>query len=181
LALPLSFPQSGEENVTAAAWDHTVPGKATLLIESTGPPGSPLLSGSAQFSTEGTVTGFVILRYTPNGQEAVVPMENRTANAYVLAFDNTGGIVTSVAVSNASPQSVTVPVTVRNEAGDTVGTSTIVLPANGHLAFLLGDRYPFVRNLRGTVEFGATTGKIGVAGIRTPPALTFTTLPALAR
>ena len=181
LALPWTMPQIGDTVAITTAWDRTVPAKSTLLIESTGPVGSPLLNGSAQFSTDGSITGFVIFRYAPNGQEAVVPLEDRTANAYVLAFDNTGGVATGVAVSNASPQPVTFPVTIRNEAGELVGSSTITLPANGHTSFVLSDRFVFSRNLRGTVEFGATTGKIAVIGIRTPPRLTFTTLPALAK
>ena len=39
------------------------------------------------------------------------------ANAYLLAFDNTGGVVTGVAVNNASAQAATVPVIIRNESG----------------------------------------------------------------
>lgn len=180
LALPLSFPQSGDSAVSSTV-DNTVPAWSTLLVESSGPDASPLLTGSAQFIAEGSVTGFVIFRYLPNGQEAVVPLEDRTANAYVLAFDNTAGIVTGVAVSNASGQRLTIPVAIRNESGAVVGNSSITLPPNGHLSFLLGDRFPIAKNMRGTVEFGATGGKIGVVGIRTPPKLTFTTLPSIAK
>lgn len=111
----------------------------------------------------------------------MVPLEDRTANAFLLAFDNTGGIVTGVAVSNASPQPVTTPVTIRNQSGVQVAVTSLTLPANGHTAFLLADKYPVAAGMRGTVEFGATTGKISVIGIRTPPRLTFTTLPAIAK
>ena len=41
--------------------------------------------GSAQLSTSGNIGGFVIFRYNPNGQEAVVPLESRNAGAYLLA------------------------------------------------------------------------------------------------
>ena len=80
--------------------------------------GAPqLLTGSAQLSTTGNVSGFVIFRH--NDQEAVVPLESRNANAYVLAFDNTNGIPTGIAVSNASAQAASIPVTVRDDTGAT--------------------------------------------------------------
>ena len=84
-------------------------------------------------------------------------------------------------MSNSSGQRLTIPVTIRNESGAEIGSSSISLPPNGHLSFGLGDRFPIAKNMRGTVEFGATGGKIGVVGIRTPPKLTFTTLPSIAK
>ena len=39
---------------------------------------------------------------TINGQEAVVPLESRNASAYILAFDNTNGTATGIAVNSVS-------------------------------------------------------------------------------
>ncbi len=47
----------------------------------------------------------MIFRFNPSGQEAVVPLENRNASGYILAFDNTNGIATGVAVNSVSPVS----------------------------------------------------------------------------
>ena len=44
----------------------------------------------------------MIFRYNPNGQEAVVPLERRNANAYLLAFDNTRGTATGIAINSVS-------------------------------------------------------------------------------
>jgi hypothetical protein len=110
-----------------------------------------------------------------------VPLETRRAGAYLLAFDNTAGIVTGVAVSNAAEQAATVPVVVRDDAGAEIGTGTIALAANGHAAFLLAVRFPVTANIRGTIEFGTPGGAISALGVRTPPTLTFTTLPALTK
>jgi hypothetical protein len=88
LPLSLSFPQSGT-NSAASSVDQNLAG-ATLLVEASGPLANPVVIGSAQLTTSGNIGGFVIFRYNPNGQEAVVPMETRNAPAYLLAFDNTG-------------------------------------------------------------------------------------------
>ena len=184
LLLPLSFPQTGGGTSTVdSAVNRTLAAGAMLLVESTGALTDALLTGSAQLTTDGNVSGFVIFRYQPNGQEAAVPLESRGASAYLLAFDNTDGTATGVAVNNASVQQVNIPVVIRDDTGLQIGSDSITLPANGHSAFTLGsDKYPATVNIRGTLEFDAPAGaQIGVLGIRIPQAHTFTTLPALAK
>jgi hypothetical protein len=183
LILLLSFPQSGDSAFAlASSVETTLTAGATLLIEGSGSDASPLQTGSAQLSTNGNVSGFGILRYESTGQEAVIPLESRNSSSYILAFDNTGGITTGVAVSSSSPQAVNVPVIIRDETGSQIGTSAIPLAANGHSAFVLGSQLPVTEGKRGTLEFTAPTGgQISVLGIRTPSANTFTTLPALTR
>jgi hypothetical protein len=113
-------------------------------MESTGPDTNPVQVGSMQLTTDGKVSGFVIFRHS-NGQEAVVLLENRAANAYLLAFDNTAGIVTGVAVNNASAQAATVPVIIRNETGAQIDSGSIGLAANGHNAFVMSTQFPVDR------------------------------------
>ena len=182
LSLPLSFPQSGGGNATvASSVTQTLGAGATLLIVSDGAP--QLLTGSAQLTTPGNISGFVIFRH--NGQEAVVPLESRNANGYIIAFDNTNGTATGIALNAVSTQAVNVPVVVRNDAGTQIVTDTIALTPNGHTQFtLVTDKYPGTANVRGTIEFDKpATGQIGALGIRIPTgtAHTYTTLPALAK
>ena len=84
---------------------------ATLLVQSSGAP--LLLTGSARTSTTGNVGGFVIFRH--NNQEAVVPLESRNANVYILAFDNTNGTATGVAVDSVAAYPINIPVVVRDD------------------------------------------------------------------
>jgi hypothetical protein len=187
LTLPLAFPQSGNNSTTMSVATYTTPtlaAGATQIIVSSGAP--TLLTGSAQLTSAGNVSGFVIFRH--NGQEAVVPLESRNAQAYIIAFDNTNGTATGIALNAVSSQQVSVPVTVRNDAGTALTGDTITLAPNGHYAFTLGvDRYqsvPNIGNIRGTIEFDTPAGvAIGALGIRIPAgaAHTYTTLPALAR
>jgi hypothetical protein len=151
------------------------------VIASSGAPN--LLTGSAQLSTAGHIGGFVIFRH--NNQEAVVPLESRNADGYIIAFDNTGGTATGIAVNAVSKSQVKIPVIVRDGTGAQIATDTLTLAANGHLAFTLAtDKYPATANIRGTIEFDTPAGaQIGALGIRIPSgdAHAYTTLPALAK
>jgi hypothetical protein len=183
LVLPLSLPQSGDGVfTTSSSVDNVLNAGATLIIESDGLDANTLQTGSAQLATDGNISGFAIFRYEPTGQEAVVPLESRNASSYIIAFDNTGGTATGVAVSSASSQAVTVPVVIRDDSGTAIGDGVVSLAGNGHSAFVLVTQYPVTDSKRGTLEFTAPAGaQISVIGIRTPPANTFTTLPALTR
>ncbi len=186
LVLPLSVAETGETESVSLLTETVAPG-ALLSIQSTGQPTDPLQEGSAQLTTTGNVSGFVILRYNPNGQEAVVPLESRGANGYLLAFDNTNGTATGVALNIVTSQAVSsqpanVPVVVRDDSGAAVATGSIQLAANGHYSGMLSTLFPATAGIRGTVEFDAPSGgAISVVGIRSPPALTFTTLPSLTK
>ena len=185
LPLPLAFPLISSSTTTVnSTVSQPLAAGATLLVQSTAPPSDPVPTiGSAQLTTNGNVGGFVIFRYNPNGQEAVVPLESRQTSGYILAFDNTAGTATGIAINSVSTQALNVPVIVRNDAGLQIATDTLNLAANGHLAFTLGtDKYPSTAAIRGTIEFDTPPGgQIGVLGIRIPVAHTFTTLPALTR
>jgi hypothetical protein len=180
MLLPLSFPQSGGTS-TASSVTQNVAAGASLWIASAGLLTDPLQQGSAQLTTTGNIGGFVIFRYNPNGQEAVVPLESRNAGVYLLAFDNTNGTATGVAINAVSTQTVNVPVVIRDDTGAQIGTGSIPLAANGHYSQMLTTLLPATAGVRGTVEFDRPAGvQISVLGIRSPPALTFTTLPPLA-
>ncbi len=184
LSLPLTFPQGAAATTTATYNTPILSAGASYWVQGSGAITSTLLTGSAQLTTTGNISGFVIFRYNPNSQEAVVPLESRNASSYVLAFDNTAGTVTGVALSSSSAQNTNVPVVIHDDTGTQIGTSSIPLNANGHASFTLDPThgFPATAGIRGTLEFVAPLGvPIGVLGIRSPPALTFTKLPALAK
>ena len=181
LPLSVSFPQVGGAASPMTVVDRTLAAGATLMVQSTGAVADPVLIGSAQLTTNGNVSGFVIFHYQ-NGQEAVVPLESRNAGAYIIAFDNTASTGNGIAVNSVSAQAANIPVILRDESGAQIGTGAISLAANGHSAFVLSSQFPVTANIRGTIEFDAPAGvTIGALGIRTPIAHTFTTLPALAK
>jgi hypothetical protein len=182
LALSLS---SGRTQVTAASVSQTLgPGRSAIITaEDVG----ASHEGWARFSSTGGIGVFTILRYNPYGQEAGVPLETRAPDAFILAFDNTGGVGTGVAVANVADAAAAIPVTIRDETGASLGTSTIDLAPAGHTAFMLAQRYPATAYQRGTIEFGTPAGgRISVLGLRAGvpgPSGGFpvTSLPALTR
>ena len=183
MSLPLSFPQpNGGAPTLVSSVTQTLACRSDTVDREHGGAVN-LLTGSAQLTSAGHVSGFVIFRH--NNQEAVVPLESRNANGYVIAFDNTNGTATGVAVNAVSAQMVNVPVVLRNDTGTQIGTNTLSLSANGHVDFtLVTDKYPQTANIRGTIEFDKPAGaQIGALGIRIPSgaAHTYTTLPALAK
>jgi hypothetical protein len=178
-ALPLPM-----ANTTSQSFSTYLASGATLVFS----PGSStdLRTGSAQLVTVGQISGFVIFRH--NNQEAVVPLESRNKAHYIIAFDNTGGTATGIAVNVVSPLAstgqVNVPVTVLDDAGGPITTDTLNLAVNGHLAFTLDQKYPGTANRRGTIQFDAPAGaQIGALGIRMPigAAHAYTTLPSLGK
>ena len=110
-----------------------------------------------------------------------MPLETRSAETYVLWYDNTPGFVTSMALVNASDRQADIQTTIRDESGAVLGANTVALPARGHAAFELArpDRFPATANRRGTVEFRAPEGgQISMLGLRFN-ADSFTTIPVL--
>ena len=182
LSLPLTFVQQSNTASTASTISQTIAPGATLVILTQGSNAGASVVGSAQLTTTGNVGGFAIFRYNPTGQEAVVPLETRNANSYVLAFDNTNGLVTGVALANVTNHALIVPVAVRDDAGSLLVTAVINLAANGHTSFLLTDNYPASKSKRGTVEFVTPPGtQISVLGLRATPGGAVTTVPVLAK
>jgi len=181
LQLPFTFPQAASTiPVAASTLSQTLNANSLLVLDSRqSGNGNPEI-GSAHLLTNGKIGGFAIYKYTPTGQEAVVPLETRNAPSYVLAFDNTGVLTTGVAIANVAAQAAAIPVVIRDDAGRQIGTDTISLAAQGHTSFLLPAKYAITTHLRGTIEFDTPpSGQITALGLRAN-GNALTTLPVLA-
>ena len=161
-----------------------------LEVEASGGVGAPAdtsVQGRAQLQTDGSVTGFAAFQYQPlkgGQQEALAPLENRSAASYIPPLDNTNGYFHGVALANTSADKAAVQVTIRDAAtGNVLGTDTIDLAPLCHTAFLLRDRYPaLTANASVTVEFTSPEpGQISLLGLRFNSNAAFTSVPALVR
>jgi len=96
----------------------------------------------------------------------------------LVPFDNSSGLITSVGVVNpgATSQSISVNITTSN---GTIGHGTLPsIPPNGHLAFLLTQRFPTLAGQRGLAEFYSNSGAFSLIALRANPTGAFTAAPA---
>ena len=179
MALPLAFPQTGA-TARESTVSQTLAAGASLLIQTQGTVGQTSQVGSAQLTTTGTVSGFAIFRNS--GQEAVVPLASGRPSSQFLVFDNTNGLATGIALANSSGSQAAIPVTLRDDAGSSLASTTTNLPANGHTSAMLTDLFPAAANIRGSVEFDTPAGgQISALGIRATPAGAYTTIPVMTK
>jgi hypothetical protein len=132
---------------------------------------SSLASGWALLSqsTNDSVGSFAIFRQSIPGrqpQEAVVPTVNQFETHFVLPFDDTGTLVTGIALANPTLNSVVIPVAIRNEAGQIIDTETLNLGPYSHTAFALPDVWASTVDIRGAIEFLTTGFGVGALGLR---------------
>ncbi|MEQ1945554.1 MAG: S53 family peptidase [Bryobacteraceae bacterium] len=180
LALPL-VSKDGSINITASSIDPVLGPGSSTIIRSTGDPNSAALTGSAELTSSGAITGSLIFRFVPTGQEVLVPLESSQTNMRLLSFDNTNGTATGIAVTNRSNQIAVIPVIIRDQTGAQIGNDSIALSAQGHASFVATDRFHSTANRYGTIEFDTPSGgQISVVGIRGTPTGAFTGIPVIA-
>jgi hypothetical protein len=185
--LPVMFPLSGSTaQQSVSTINQTIGAEAQLVIATAGTASQATSQGYAQLTvTGGAVGGSAVFADTTAAgvQEAVVPVETRNPNAFVLPFDYTGGHTTGVAVANLTNQAAVIPVVLRDSTGASLGTAaSISLGPNAHTSFLLSTSYPAVAGLLGTLELDTPLGgQIGALGIRAAASGAITTVPVLAK
>jgi hypothetical protein len=180
LSLPFTFPQGLIPSATTSNVVESLNYDALLVMDTTGPAANAVNIGWAYLQVAGDVSGYGIFTNTPNNWEAVVPLETRNANFYVLPFDDTKPLATGVAIANLSTQPATVDAKILSDAGLQIDDETIQMDPLGHTSFLLAGTYPKTAGVRGSVVFTSESGgQISVLGLRANgPALT--TVPVLA-
>ena len=177
LSLPLTPPAN---SLPASSFDQTLAPNALSIVDTAGSADAPLRTGWAELTGAAGVSGFGIFSNPGAKWAAAVPLESRTADAYFLAFDNTGPLSTGIALANVSSQPANISVIIRADTGDQIMAGTISLTGQGHVSFMLNQQYPVTAGRRGSIEFDTPIdGRISVLGLRANgPALT--TLPVLA-
>ena len=182
LNLPFTFPQGTAAPLSGSTVSQTLALNALLLVDTNGSV-QTYNAGWGDLVTAGNVNGLELLRYTPSGQEAMVPVQTGNAGSYVVAFDNTSlvnALGTGVAIANLSPQAASVSCIVLDDTGAQIATGSTSLAALGHSAFPLTVQYPGTTGKRGTIEFFTPSGgQISMMALRAN-GNAFTPLPAIA-
>jgi hypothetical protein len=171
---PLVVPGLG-----GASTQVNVPAFGTEIVEA--PNTGPLSQGYATFTLPPGVSGYGVFRQTVPGtpdQEAVVPFATANATSSTLVWDDTN-YITAVAIVNAGPVAATISITLTDNNGNTVGTSSVTLAPYQHTAKTLRSdpNLAGMVGLRGRAQFTATSGNVAVLGLRFNGAA-FTSIPA---
>ncbi|MBN9656679.1 MAG: hypothetical protein J0H49_00795 [Acidobacteria bacterium] len=185
---PLTVPDAGG---TTKTLDIGAGGTAIFEATNTG----ALTQGWVKVDLPDGVIGYAIFRQSIQGradQEAVVPLTGTSLSDSTLIWDDTA-FATAVAIANPNANAVTVNVNVLDSGGNSIGTSTIDVPANGKTAALLRS-LPGLAGMagnRGLAKFTVAAGGLSVLGLRfggeaftsiptAPPVGTSFALPQLA-
>jgi P pilus assembly chaperone PapD len=168
--MPLTVPALGGATTQVNLAAH-----GTAIIEA--PNVGSLLQGYAEFSLPRGVYGYGVFRQSVAGrpdQEAVVPFSAAGATSNTLTWDETN-LITAVAVGNPSATATTVGVTLWDENGNVIGTSSIPLAAGAKTEATLRT-LPGLSAMvgqRGSAQFTVSAGSVAVLGLRFDgPALT---------
>jgi hypothetical protein len=189
LSLSLTATQPGvSQQVIAATLDSVVPPNTTLAVAIAGP--ASVVQGWADVLSSGALSGFAVFR-DGGASEAAVPLQSQIGPSFRLAFDNTGGYSTGIALVNLSSSPASLTATVWDENGNQLVTQPVTLTktdsaGNGHDAFMLPSRLAVTAGKKGIVQFqgnpgtpftsaGALTG----LGLKTDPNGLFTATPTI--
>lgn len=184
-AVSLRFRASAGEAATTTAWDPGIPSSvlipagASLTLESSGRPATPI-SGWASATSSQRISGFAVFRrsVSPSDlQEATVAGKPAPTARAVFPFDNTNGLVTSMAILNAaSSQGAPVSVLVRDARGAILSTASLQLAPLAHSAFELPLRFPETAGIQGSIEFLAPSASLYLLPLRFAPGGAFTSI-----
>ena len=171
-----------ESGINAAA--ISLPAGSSQFLHTPGT--SPVLAqGWVQMNAGTGVTAYVIYTYTGVG----VPKQDATAPAltaatrFLLSFDNTAGLVTTMALVNPNPVALTISANFRTSDGVVSQGSIQNIPANGHMAFVMPTQFSGTGGQNGLAEFYSTSGSFSMIALRahSPGPLSFTAVPVSAQ
>jgi hypothetical protein len=123
-------------------------------------------------TSTGSIGAQVIFRYI-TGQEATTLLETSSSQRFYLAFDNTNGSTTGVALVNPQGHPVTVNVQFHDLNGLPLSNGAFTMSPMEHTSFMLADKYPALANVVGTALFttDSVADAIAALGILSSPAI----------
>jgi len=161
----------------SSAQNLSLAGGATLFLHTPGT-NSALTQGWGQATVSDGVELYAVFSRAGGGQgtspAAII------GNHIMLPYDNTPGNVTAIALANPTAKSETVSVSFQSESG-AISQSSVAIPSQGHMAFLLPAQFAATAADHGLAEFYAATGSISLIGLQSGPGNFFTTAQAYPR
>lgn len=170
---PLNLPIAGLGVTPGVQFNLDANGSGTIQTNASG--GNTLSGWASMYSDSSGINAVEVFLSQATGRpnfEASVPLVPFSQTHFVLPFDETSGYFTGIALANgagtdpsAGPVGTAqVFITIRDESGNVLLLTGLVLQPMNHVAFLLADQYPVVAGKRGTLEFQLNNGTTGVNG-----------------
>ncbi len=165
LSLPLNIVGNP---VSVTSVTDSIPIGGSVVVQTGG--GPVVRQGWANLSTTGgKIAGTAVFRShlvnRADDFEAAVPLASQVDHRFIIAFDNTSGFVTGIALANPSPFAAQIVVTFRDETGTQIVSRPLSMAAMSHTAFLVDLNYPETAGKRGVVEYN-TVNHIAGLGLR---------------
>ena len=154
-----------------------VGGSQTIQTDESPPTRS---TGWAQLTSPQSIDGTAIYRASASGPETSLRLLNSGSPRVFFPFDNSDGadmeIVLTAAVAAANGLT---SLTLRNQQGQTISEEPpLIVPANGHISFVLPVRSAEPKDLRGVARVDQSTGSIFAVGLRSKQG-SFTSLDSI--
>lgn len=130
----------------------------------------PLSQGYAVVELPDGVLGYGVFRQTVEGrgdQEAVVPLSSMTTAKSTMIWDDTA-FTTAVALVNPGTASTIVAISVRDNSGQLIGSSTLPLSPGSKTAAALRSLpgLAAIAGKLGVAEFSVSSGRLAALGLR---------------
>jgi hypothetical protein len=159
---------------------NMVMGAGSSLYLHTNGTAAGLTEGWAEMDADAGVMGYVVFTNRVPGHqddEGTAPAV-AASNRILVPYDDSSGFVTAIAVVNPTAADQTVNVGFRTVDG-LVAFGSLLVPAMGHMPFVLSAQFPVILGHRGLAEFYSATGNISMIGFRFNPTQSFTAAPVI--
>ena len=174
LSLPVTFPEFGA-SLSSASINVTLTPNDSIVIQ-TAASTSSIAVGWADIQATGPLSGFET--FGIGSQEGSLVLDTRLSNSLLLAYDNTNGYQTAVALANQTATAQNVTATVFDASGAQLSSSQISLPPMGHLSFFVPAQFSKAANQLGIIQFQSAGGLTGV-GLHFSPTGSFAPIPII--
>jgi hypothetical protein len=151
---------------------------STLYLHTPGTAAN-ITQGWAELDADAGIVAYAIFTFHQAGhqdEDATSPAV-AASNRILMPYDDASGFVTDFAIVNPTAAAQSVSVGFRTVDGLVTVQSLGVVPAMGHLTFVLSQQFPIIAGHRGLAEIYSSTGNISALSLRENPTLTNASAP----
>ena len=155
-----------------------LPAAGTLFLHTPGTAGVTSVGWAQVQASVGVVAYAIFTQRVPGrqNQDGTAPAAVG-ASGILVPIDNTDGFVTSIAVANPTSSSESISVGLQPNSGASSQLSSIMLPAQGHMAFSVPQQFSTTIGQKGLLELYSASGSLSALALRFNPTGAFTAAP----